>query len=234
MPPPGRRDPALQPSASPFPHHSLWPTGRAETADKVLIGLLMATGAYGLALTPFAPSMLGPHPVLLEFLRGSTSAIILGGAHVRAGDASLPVVLFAGLVGCVMFDWLYWWAGARWGQPAIDLLLDGRPRTARLMVRLQAMMHRRGSWIVLVSYILPLPVTIIDVAAGWGGMSLRRFLLLDTLSALIWVSGMVGLGYAIGKPAVDVAKQISHYGLLIGIALIVIVMARQFWRQSRV
>jgi membrane protein DedA with SNARE-associated domain len=60
---------------------------------------------------------------------------------------------------------------------------------------------------------------VIYAAAGWNGMRLRRFLLLDLAGAALWVVPIVGLGYAIGHPAVDLAREITHYGLLLGLAI---------------
>ena len=56
-------------------------------------------------------------------------------------------------------------------------------------------------------------------------MSLRRFIVFDLLGLLSWIWLIVGLGYAVGHPAVQVAKAISHYGLLITIALVAIALA---------
>ncbi len=199
----------------------------AQRADRILAGLLALTALYGLALTPVAPSMVGTHPVLLEFLRGSPASMITAGAMVRTGDVPLILALLAGTSGCIMFDWLYWWAGVRWGERAIAMLVQGRPRTTGQVQRLQGTMHRRGSAVVLLSYILPLPTALVDVLAGWSGMSLRRFLVLDAIAALIWVGALVAAGYAIGQPAVDAAKAVSRYGLYIGVAIFAVVLLRQ-------
>jgi membrane-associated protein len=43
----------------------------------------------------------------------------------------------------------------------------------------------------------------------------------------------VGLGYAIGQSAVDVAKAISRYALILTLVLIVVVVVLQFRRSSR-
>ena len=37
-------------------------------------------------------------------------------------------------------------------------------------------------------------------------MRLRTFLMLDLIGSLLWIALCVGLGYAIGQSAVDVAK----------------------------
>ncbi|MCW3040432.1 MAG: rane-associated protein [Solirubrobacterales bacterium] len=216
-------DPALPPPPGPETGAERPPV---ERQDRILGACLVLVALYGLALTPVAPSLVGSHPVLLEILRGSPASMITAGGHVRTSGASPVVAVLAGVAGCIMFDWLYWWAGRRWGERAIELVVAGRPRTAALVGRLQRAMHRRGDAVVLSSYLLPVPTTVVDVIAGWAGMSLPRFLVLDAISASLWVGALVGLGYAIGQPAVDVANAISRYGLYIGLGLIVVVVIR--------
>ena len=50
---------------------------------------------------------------------------------------------------------------------------------------------------------------------------------------LSWIGLIVGLGYAIGHPAVQVAKAISRYGLLATIALVAIALAIAVLRARR-
>ena len=64
-------------------------------------------------------------------------------------------------------------------------------------------------------------------------MSLRRFMAFDLLGMLSWVGLIVGLGYAVGHPAVQVAKAISHYGLLATIAVVAIALAIAMLRTRR-
>jgi membrane protein DedA with SNARE-associated domain len=47
----------------------------------------------------------------------------------------------------------------------------------------------------------------------------------DLVGMLSWIGLIVGLGYAVGHPAVQVAKAISHYALLITIAAVAIAIA---------
>jgi hypothetical protein len=56
-------------------------------------------------------------------------------------------------------------------------------------------------------------------------MSFRRFMVCDLIGMLSWIGLIVGLGYAIGHPAVQVAKAISHYALLVTIAVVAIAVA---------
>lgn len=191
-------------------------------------------GLFKLALLPLAPSLIGSHPILLEALRGSTVSMITGGAFARVGEVSLVLALLAPFATLMMADPLLWWAGRIWGPDAADKLLGGRRgRWAERGVRWA---EQYGAWLIVFNYFQPVPSVLVYAGAGWTGMGLRRFLLLDLLGTALWIGVNVGLGYAIGQSAVDVAKAIGHYGLYLSIAIvvgIVVVSARRGTRAAR-
>jgi membrane protein DedA with SNARE-associated domain len=61
-------------------------------------------------------------------------------------------------------------------------------------------------------------------------MRLVVFLICDAIGALLWTALLVGLGYGLGQPAVDVVHRVSHYSLYVTIALVIFIV----FRQSRV
>jgi membrane protein DedA with SNARE-associated domain len=72
--------------------------------------------------------------------------------------------------------------------------------------------RRKYTWpAVVVSSFLPVPRAIIGVIAGWAGMRLVTFLILDLIGAVLWAAMLAGLGYALGHQAVAAARTISHY-----------------------
>jgi membrane protein DedA with SNARE-associated domain len=200
----------------------------------VLLGLYVA---YALVLWPLVPALVGSHPVLLEFLSGSAVAEVTVGAHSRLGELPLWFAVIAGVPGSMMFDWVFWWAGRRWGDRALHLVLgrDSSPRgVARRQVRsarLERMAERFGPAAVVLAYYLPLPSVLIYVAAGLSGMRLRTFLALDVIGTLLWVAPIVGLGYAIGKPAVDVVDRIEHYSTFLALGVVVVLLSVQVRRR---
>lgn len=100
----------------------LW--GRsAGRADKVIALLLGIYVAYSLALWPLVPALLGSHPLLLEIVSGSLLAEVTVGAHSRLGELPLWFAVIAAVPGTMLFDWVFWWAGRRWGDRALHLLL---------------------------------------------------------------------------------------------------------------
>jgi membrane protein DedA with SNARE-associated domain len=187
----------------------------------ICVAVLAGQGLYSLLFVPAAPSLLGRSPVLLEALRASTAAMVAGGAFARVGRASLVLALVAPLLTLMMSDPFLWWAGRLWGPDVVQYLGGGGgARGGRRAERGLRFLERFGSWAVVLAYVLPVPSALIYAAAGWTGMSLRRFLALDLLGTSLWVGLIVGLGYGIGRPAVHVATLVSRYSLWVTIALV--------------
>jgi membrane-associated protein len=198
--------------------------GKPGRADIVCWAGIVLSGLFYWAMLPFRASLVGTHPVLLELLNGSTEAIVSAAAFARVGHGSVIVALLAAVPGLMKFDPLFWWAGRLWGERIIALLSGRRNRGAKYMGRVQRW-GRKFTWpAVVISPFLPIPNAIIYVIAGWAGMRLVTFIILDVIGTLLWAGMLVGLGYELGHHAVVVAQAISHYGLWISIALVVVIV----------
>jgi membrane protein DedA with SNARE-associated domain len=202
------------------------------TAPRIIcLALFALQAAYSLVMVPAVPALLARDPVLLEALQASIAAMAAGGAFARVGEASLALALLAPLPTLLMADPLLWWAGRLWG-PAVTRFLGGRGgRGGRRTARAVGLLDRYGAWAVVASRVLPVPSPVIYAAAGWNGMTLRRFAALDLAGASLWVALIVGLGYAIGRPAVALAEDITRYGLVVGVAAGVVMVAAVLLRR---
>jgi membrane protein DedA with SNARE-associated domain len=201
--------------------------GRGERADWIIFAGIGASALIPLALLPLVPALVASHPALLELLRGSTAAIINMGARARIGETSLLLAIVLGVPSLMMFDWVFWWAGRRWGDRVFVWLLGGPgPRTEQRLARLHRIEARFGVFAVVFAYLLPIPSPLIYAAVGDGGMRLRVFLVLDAIGTLLWTGLLAAAGYGFGQHAVDVAGAMSHYGLWVSAALLVIVAVR--------
>ena len=201
--------------------------GKPRRVDVACWGAIVLSGLYYLALLPFRASLVGTHPLVSVLLNGSTEAIVSAAAFASKGHGSLAVLLIVGIIGTMKFDIIYWWAGRLWGQRVI-LLFSGRgKRSAKFVARVE----RSGRWLtwpaVVLSPFLPIPNALVYAAAGWTGMSWVTFLILDAIGSLAWVGMLAGLGWALGQSAIDVAQEISKYGLWVTIAIVVLVVASQ-------
>ena len=201
--------------------------GKPRLADILCWAAITLSGIFYYAMLPFRASLVGTHPVLLVLLNGSTEGIVSAAAFARVGHGTLIVVLLAAIPGLMKFDPLYWWAGRLWGERVIALLSGRRNRGAKYMNRV----HRWGrkfTWpAVVIANFLPIPSAIIYVIAGWAGMRLLTFIILDIIGSLMWAGTLAGLGYELGHHAVVVAQSISHYGLWISLGLVAVIIVFQ-------
>jgi membrane protein DedA with SNARE-associated domain len=201
--------------------------GRPQVADIVCWAGITLSGIFYLVLLPFRAELVGTHPVVLELLNGSTEAIVAAAAFARIGHGTLLVVLAAAVPGLMKFDLLYWWAGRLWGERAIALMSGRRNSGTKYVMRVKRW-GRKFTWpAIVVAQFLPIPNAIIYVIAGWTGVGVITFLILDLIGSLLWAGTLAGLGYALGHHAVVVAQAISRYGLWISLAIVALIVFSQ-------
>jgi membrane-associated protein len=205
--------------------------GKPRKVDIACWAAITLSGLYYLVLLPFRASLVGTHPIILILLNGSTEGIISGAAFARIGHGSLALVLLASIPGLMKFDLIYWWAGRLWGERVINLFSGNRERSRRRGQRFVARVNRWGRRFtypaIIIAMFTPFPSAIIYAIAGWTGMSWITFIILDAIGTLAWAGMLAGLGWALGQHAVSVAQTVSHYGLWVSIAIVVIVVIAQ-------
>jgi membrane-associated protein len=202
--------------------------------DRIIVTGLALAFVLQLALWPLVPALVASHPALLELVRGSVTSIVNMGARARVGDTSLILAVVLGVPSLMMFDWLFWWAGRRWGDGVFLWLLGGPGgRNERRLARLHRLEARFGPSAVVLAYFLPIPAILIYAAVGDGGMRLWVFLVLDILGTLLWTAALAAGGYALGQEAVDAADALARYSLWATIGGVVIITAWSAARRSR-
>jgi membrane-associated protein len=202
--------------------------GPMQTADRIIVAGIAVSALYALVLLPLFPLLGSSHPALLELVRGSTAAIINMGARASVGQTSFALAVLLGVPSVMMFDWVFWWAGRRWGERVFVWLLgrdDAKGR--RRLARMRALERRFGPLAVVLAPVLPIPSVLVYAAVGDGGMGLATFLVLDVAGALLWTGLLATLGYELGQSAVDVTNAITHYSLWATLALVAAVIAVQ-------
>jgi membrane protein DedA with SNARE-associated domain len=174
------------------------------------------------ALLAVTPELLAHHVLILEAASGGITSIVSGGALASAGRDPLALVVLAPMTSVLLYDVFYWWAGRLWGETILARFVAQRPRWAKWSDRAEEMVRRRGIWGLIASYFLPVPTVLVQAACGIAGMPLWLFLVGDAIGLLLWIGLLVGLGYAIGEPAVHVVNAISHDAMWISVGIIVL------------
>jgi membrane protein DedA with SNARE-associated domain len=205
-----------------------------QRADRIIVAGLAVAGLYGIVLLPLFPLLGSSHPALLELVRGSTASIVNMGARAGIGQTSFALAVLLGVPSVMMFDWVFWWAGRRWGDRVFFYLLGGDDdRAKRRLARVHRLERRTGPFAVVLADILPIPAPLVYAAVGDGGMRLLPFLVLDLLGTLLWTGLLATLGYQLGQGAVDVVDAISRYSLWVTLGLIAVIFAVQLARANR-
>lgn len=195
-------------------------SGPATRTDKALMVALSAMLALGLVVRPLRPFLIANHPVLLEFLTGGKATIGAAAAFARVGEFPLWLVIVAGTVGMIKFDWLTWWAGRQWGRGIIGFFTTGE-QADRWADRAQRMRPWVLKVLVVAAGLPGIPGAIVFALAGWTRMRLATFMILNTIGALVMTGVLAGIGYALGQSAVDVVLMIDKYALAVSLSVIV-------------
>jgi membrane protein DedA with SNARE-associated domain len=179
------------------------------------------------AMWPVRPLLIGTNPVLLALLTGSKESIIAAGAFAGVGSVPPVAVVVAAVLGMMKFDAVIWWAGTLWGAGIVGKFA----RRSRWAMWFAGKAGSLGPWAMWPAVAMapwtPIPSSLVYAAAGWTGMRLRTFLVLDGIGSLVRASLYTGMGYAIGRPAVDLAETISAHGIWVSLAVVVVMVVGQ-------
>ena len=137
---------------------------------------------------------------VIPILPGET-AIVAAAVLAAEGTLSLPLVILAGAVGAVIGDSAAFALGRAGGGP-IKRFVSRFAGPDRLEAA-ERMVKRQGPALVLVGRFLPGIRIAINMSCGAGQMDYRRFLLFDSIGAVLWSSQAALLGFFAGKAFAD-------------------------------
>jgi membrane-associated protein len=201
--------------------------------DVLCVGPIIAHSIYYYAGLPLNAILIGAHPVLLSALRGSIASMVASGGFARIGRASLALAVVAPIPISMFTDPFYFWAGRRYGRRLLNYLGRNDARWRKRIARGERFFKRFGVGTVIFAPFLPVPSSLFYLAAGEAGMRFIVFILADLLGTLMFIGVIVGLGFAIGQPAVAVAEAISRSALWVIIGTIVLVVLWSLWTGFR-
>ena len=197
--------------------------------DVLIIGPIVANTIYYYVGLPLNAFLLGTHPVLLEFIRGSTVSMLAAGGFARVGKVALPAALFAPVLISMWTDPCYFYAGRRYGRRIIEYYERNDARWRKRIARGERFFRKFGLWTVVFAPFLPVPSALFYLGAGEAGMPFLLFLLADLAGQLLYIAMIVAIGWFVGQHAVDVAQSITHYAWWILGGTIVLVIVYSIW-----
>jgi membrane protein DedA with SNARE-associated domain len=187
--------------------------GRPRARDLVCFLAIMVSWLYGLAMIPLTPTLIATRPLLLEMLSGSNPAIVAAGSFSGVESKLALAVVIVGALPGMKFDWAVWWAGRLWGRRMVDKLGSHNPRTAAIAARAEQRGTRFARPAVLLSALVPVCTAPVYAAAGWAGLPLASFMILDAIGCAMRATLLATSGYLLGSRGVAVADLAARYAI---------------------
>ncbi len=172
-----------------------------------------------------------PAIVVGTFLEGETILIVAGFA-AHQGYLKLSLVILAAFTGSLMGDQFYFLVGRLKGQPFLQRRSAWRAKAAKV----DRLMDRHGTWIMLGFRFLYGLRTITPFVIGASRISASRFLLLNAAGALVWAIAVGCLGFLFGAAAETVlrnARKIEGWIILVMLSVGAVIWVIYFLRRNR-
>lgn len=148
--------------------------------------------------------------------------LLLGcGALARTGQLNPALVILSGMAACLIADNVWFQLGRRRGGRVLSFLCRIALEPDSCVRRTENAFEKYGVRSLLIAKFVPGLNALAAPMAGSSGMGLGRFLLFDTLGALVWMLSYCGLGYAFSGQI----ETVGAYAMRMGSGLILFVLA---------
>jgi len=144
------------------------------------------------------------------FAEGET-ILLLGGIAAKLGYLALPWVILSAFVGGLCGDQLFFYLGRTHSQRFLARL----PSWKKRIDKAQRLLARFQTPLILGFRFLYGLRTVIPFVIGMSSVPTRRFILLNTISALMWAIVIGGGGYLFGSILEIILGDIKRYERLI-------------------
>ncbi len=163
--------------------------------DRYLEAFVRDYGTWVYALL-FAIVFVETGLVVMPFLPGD-SLLFVAGALCGLGFASYPATVAVLLAAAILGDQCNYAIGRHVG-PRVFQWEQSRFFNRNAFLQAHAFYERHGGVTIIVARFLPFVRTFAPFVAGVAQMDRARFTLFNVAGALIWVLGLVTLGYFLG------------------------------------
>ncbi|WPB58845.1 rhodanese-like domain-containing protein [Xylophilus sp. GOD-11R] len=158
--------------------------------------------------------------------------LLVAGSLAARGELSLPLLLLASVVACLIADYAWYTAGGRFGSRVLRLMCRLSLTPDSCVTQTENVFDRWGARSLVVAKFVPGFASVATAMAGAFRIHRGAFLLYDAAGAALWS----GLGLALGwifAPAMESLLQtlqaFGRWGIAFLAACIGIYIARKAW-----
>ena len=196
--------------------------------DRYLEAFVAQYGAWVYALL-FLIIFVETGVVVMPFLPGDSLLFIVG-AMCGAGLMSLPLVMGLLLTAAILGDQMNYTIGRYFG-PRVFQWEDSRFFSRRGFDQAHAFYEKYGGITIILARFMPFVRTFVPFVAGVAEMTRSKFTFFNVVGAVIWVVGLLSVGYLFGN--LPIVQQ--HLSKIIWALIIVPGLIAMFgaWKASR-
>ena len=148
----------------------------------------------------------------------ATPVLLAAGALAKEGQLSLAAAI-AISVGASALGHLVWYeAGRRRGVAVLRLICRISIEPDSCVRRTEDFFARHGARALVAAPFVPGLGAVAPPLAGMAGMPLARFVLLDSLGAVLWSALFAGLGFLAGPELIALVQVGLRFGVWLGLA----------------
>jgi len=194
---------------------------------RVLIWLAVGRTAVGILAIVLAKFLYEDHFLWLVLMR-PTKEVILAGAFLakkRTMPGLLIQIVIAAIPLSILGVWLSYYLGRlHAGELGKEKLpgVAGRVLPAKRIRKLQRVLQKKGSRLVVLGRLAAFPSTLVGAAAGSSDMQSRKFLPADAIGAVGAIAEVMAVGYLLGSFFDPADPKTSWLVTGIGVAVVFI------------
>ncbi len=161
--------------------------------------------------------------------------LLAAGALAAIGKFNLWLGLLATLVACLIADLLWFYLGRHRGNQVLGFLCRISLEPDSCVRRTQNVFTRYGLRGLVVSKFVPGMSTVAPPLAGMAGIHAGRFVLVDSLGALLYGGSLLGVGYLFSNQIQQIGEAIAHVGssaLGLMIGLVALYVGYKYWQRQ--
>ncbi|WP_243888809.1 DedA family protein [Dermatophilus congolensis] len=179
------------------------------------------------------PVLLALSPAVLAMLTGSRTALVALGVLAAGRGEPWLLALVVSIASIMKFHWVYWWAGALWGEKVMIALAGGSLRAAKRVEQAEAVVRRYRVLAVALAYVpLPLPRELIYALLGQSRVRLWIFLVVDVVAAVVTQVSFFAAGVALGEAALPLITFYAKWVGVFAVAVMALAGLRWWWGRS--
>jgi membrane protein DedA with SNARE-associated domain len=152
------------------------------------------------------------------------TVLILGAVYAGTGRLSIVLVGLLGFLAAVTGDNIGFAIGRFGGRPLVERFGRYILLTPERLDKATGFFERRGASIIIVARFVEGLRQANGIIAGTTGMHWARFLAFNAIGAALWVGLWASVGYFSGNHITSIYNTATHYSLIFGIVVGVLII----------